>query len=186
MANTLCRYFIVISGLWHIFKCFWCNSFKLDSNSQISTFWGHASLILQNSCIRPLNVAKALSVGNLWLTNKLRLQFGVEDTGNITKEQSLANILHLFFSSFFCPFVDTSAGTGKLCILGHLGLVFIWSCFVSCLLFLLFYVSLRNLCSGTCRKIPFCSLMIVLRQLCLLHQVRAQATLVCQSVNQSN
>ena len=32
--------------------------------------------------------------------------------------------------------------------------VFIWSCFVSCLLFLLFYVSLRNLCSGTCRKIP--------------------------------
>ena len=49
---------------------------------------------------------------------------------------------------------DTSAGTGKLCILGHLGLVFIWSCFVSCLLFLLFYVSLRNLCSGTCRKIP--------------------------------
>ena len=51
---------------------------------------------------------------------------------------------------------DTSAGTGKLCILGHLGLVFIWSCFVSCLLFLLFYVSLRNLCSGTCRKIPNC------------------------------
>ena len=51
-------------------------------------------------------------------------------------------------------FSDTSAGTGKLCILGHLGLVFIWNCFVSCLLFLLFYVSLRNLCSGTCRKIP--------------------------------
>ena len=55
-------------------------------------------------------------------------------------------------------FCDTSAGTGKLCILGHLGLVFIWSCFVSCLLFLLFYVSLRNLCSGTCRKIQFLSL----------------------------
>ena len=49
---------------------------------------------------------------------------------------------------------DLSVGTGELCILGHLGLVFIWSCFVSCLLFLLFYVSLRNLCSGTCRKIP--------------------------------
>ena len=49
--------------------------------------------------------------------------------------------------------LDTSAGTGKLCILGHSGLVFIWSCFVSCLLFLLFYVSVRNLCSGTCRKI---------------------------------
>ena len=33
-----------------------------------------------------------------------------------------------------------SAGTGKLCIFGHLGLVFIWSCFVSRLLFLLYYV----------------------------------------------
>ena len=33
-----------------------------------------------------------------------------------------------------------SAGTGKLCTFGHLGLVFIWSCFVSRLLFLLYYV----------------------------------------------
>ena len=33
-----------------------------------------------------------------------------------------------------------SAGTGKLCIFGHLGLVFIWSCFVSGLLLLLYYV----------------------------------------------
>ena len=33
-----------------------------------------------------------------------------------------------------------SAGTGKLCIFGHLRLVFIWSCFVSRLLFLLYYV----------------------------------------------
>ena len=33
-----------------------------------------------------------------------------------------------------------SAGTGKLCIFGHLGSVFIWSCFVSRLLFLLYYV----------------------------------------------
>ena len=33
-----------------------------------------------------------------------------------------------------------SACTGKHCIFGHLGLVFIWSCFVFCLLFLLFYV----------------------------------------------
>ena len=51
--------------------------------------------------------------------------------------------------------LDTSASTGKLsqCILGHLGLVFIWSCFVSCLLFLSSYVSLRNPCSGTCREI---------------------------------
>ena len=32
-----------------------------------------------------------------------------------------------------------SAGTGKLCIFGHLGLVFIWSSFVSCLLLLLYY-----------------------------------------------
>ena len=55
--------------------------------------------------------------------------------------------------NFQCVLLDTSVGTRKLCILGHLGLVFIWSCSVSCLLFLLFYVSLRNLCSGTCRKI---------------------------------
>ena len=33
-----------------------------------------------------------------------------------------------------------SAGTGKLCIFGHLGLVFFWSCFVSRLLSLLYYV----------------------------------------------
>ena len=33
-----------------------------------------------------------------------------------------------------------SAGTGKLCIFGHLGLVFIWNCSVSRLLFLLYYV----------------------------------------------
>ena len=37
-------------------------------------------------------------------------------------------------------FWGLSAGTGKLCIFGHLGLVFIWSCFVSCLLLLLYYV----------------------------------------------
>ena len=33
-----------------------------------------------------------------------------------------------------------SAGTGKHCVFGHLGLFFIWSCFVFCLLFRLFYV----------------------------------------------
>ena len=38
------------------------------------------------------------------------------------------------------PVWGLSAGTGKLCIFGHLGLVFIWSCFVSCLLLLLYYV----------------------------------------------
>ena len=56
----------------------------------------------------------------------------------------------------FSQFRGLSAGTGKLCILGNLGLVFIWSCCVSCLLFRLFYVSvsLRNLCSGTHRKNP--------------------------------
>ena len=45
-----------------------------------------------------------------------------------------------------------SAGTGKLCIFGNLGLVFILISFVSSLLFLLFYVSLRNQCSGTHRR----------------------------------
>ena len=44
---------------------------------------------------------------------------------------------------------DLSAGTGKLCILGTLVLLFIWNCFVSCLLFFLFYVSLRILYSST-------------------------------------
>ena len=63
----------------------------------------------------------------------------------LVRATSLLNSLHVG---------DLSAGTGKLCILGHLGLVFIWSCIVSCVLFLLFYISLRNLCSGTCRKIP--------------------------------
>ena len=38
------------------------------------------------------------------------------------------------------PKMGLSAGTGKLCIFGHLGLVFIWSSFVSCLLLLLYYV----------------------------------------------
>ena len=37
-------------------------------------------------------------------------------------------------------YLGLSAGTGKLCIFGHLGLVFIWSCFVSRLLFLLYCV----------------------------------------------
>ena len=40
----------------------------------------------------------------------------------------------------FTQISGLSAGTGKLCIFGHLGLVFIWSCFVSCLLLLLYYV----------------------------------------------
>ena len=45
-----------------------------------------------------------------------------------------------------------SAGTRKLCSFGYLELVFIWSCFVSCLLFPLFYVSWRNLGSDTHRR----------------------------------
>ena len=45
-------------------------------------------------------------------------------------------------SSTYCCYKiwGLSAGTGKLCIFGHLGLVFMWSCFVSRLLFLLYYV----------------------------------------------
>ena len=68
--------------------------------------------------------------------------------------QGLKEVSFFHFCMLGRKKMDTSAGTGKLCILGHLRLVFIWSCFVSCLLFLLFYVSLRNLCYGTCRKIP--------------------------------
>ena len=47
-------------------------------------------------------------------------------------------VRHPSFDGFI--FWGLSAGTGKLCIFGHLGLVFIWSCFVSCLLLLLYYV----------------------------------------------
>ena len=36
-------------------------------------------------------------------------------------------------------------------------------CFVSCLLFLLFYVSLRSLCSGTCRKIRNLTVFLALQ-----------------------
>ena len=43
-------------------------------------------------------------------------------------------------SILLVSFSGLSAGTGKLCISGHLGLVFIWNCFVSRLLFLLYYV----------------------------------------------
>ena len=47
--------------------------------------------------------------------------------------------IHSFQKNLF-KYPGLSAGTGKLCIFGHLGLVFIWSCFVSRLLFLLYYV----------------------------------------------
>ena len=46
----------------------------------------------------------------------------------------------VFFQLLILSNWGLSAGTGKLCIFGHLGLVFIWSCFVSCLLLLLYYV----------------------------------------------
>ena len=46
-----------------------------------------------------------------------------------------------------------SAGTGKLCIFGHLGLVFIWSCFVSRLLFLLYYVICAPLLTEGTKKL---------------------------------
>ena len=49
-----------------------------------------------------------------------------------------------------------SAGTGKLCMFGHLGLVFIWSCFVSRLLFLLYYVICAPvLTEGTEAFVPY-------------------------------
>lgn len=55
-------YLIVTSTLWHR-QCFWCKSFQLGSNSQITAFCGLAPLILQSqdtshlpaekSCINP-------------------------------------------------------------------------------------------------------------------------------------
>ena len=65
-------------------------------------------------------------------------------THNVTKISKLV-FIQIFES--FCTY-------RRACILGHLGIFLIWSSFVSCLLFLLFYVSLCNLCSSTCRKIP--------------------------------
>ena len=54
---------------------------------------------------------------------------------------SASQLCFVFRRAPNCPeFKGLSAGTGKLCIFGHLGLVFIWSCFVSCLLLLLYYV----------------------------------------------
>ena len=54
------------------------------------------------------------------------------------------------YSTFYSTFLSSglSAGTGKLCIFGHLGLVFIWSCFVSCLLLLLYYVICAPVLTG--------------------------------------
>ena len=70
--------------------------------------------------------------------------------GGLSREFPHKKIIFILLDSLT---LDLSAGTGKLCTFGNLGIVFICCCFVSCLLFMLFYVSLRNLCSGTCRKI---------------------------------
>ena len=61
-----------------------------------------------------------------------------------------------------CSFIkmSLSAGTGKLCIFGHLGLVFIWSCFVSRLLFLLYYVICAPvLTEGTIKMLFFWNML---------------------------
>ena len=79
-------------------------------------------------------------------------------------EKRLPRIVTLYFKNEcegFIRFPKTrniwglSAGTGKRCIFDSLGLVF-FSCgrFVSCLLFLLFYVNVRILCPGTHRRSP--------------------------------
>ena len=66
-------------------------------------------------------------------------------SSHLTVKRDVSRILS-GISGSFCRYRT------ELCIFGHLGLVYIWSCFVSCLLFLLFYVILRNLCSGTHRR----------------------------------
>ena len=61
-----------------------------------------------------------------------------------------------FYRKSYTCLLGLSAGTGKLCIFGHLGLVFIWSCFVSCLLLLLYYVICAPvLTEGTCLLFNF-------------------------------
>ena len=71
----------------------------------------------------------------------------LQDSRSLARRQQMwSGKNQLTFSPFFQVLnlsgkkVGLSAGTGKLCIFGHLGLVFIWSCFVSCLLLLLYYV----------------------------------------------
>ena len=59
---------------------------------------------------------------------------------NIACQRIMAEIDRRRFTVRCSKKTGLSAGTGKLCIFGHLGLVFIWSCFVSCLLLLLYYV----------------------------------------------
>ena len=107
-------------------------------------------------------ICKFVSRGFFFLNPSLLLSDNpivyVANASVLLKRRRQVNTNNKISSSQAKSFLDTSAGSGKLCILGHLGLVFIWSCFVSCLLFLLFYVSLRNLCSGTCRKIQFFNL----------------------------
>ena len=60
-----------------------------------------------------------------------------------------------------------SVDTGKHCVFGHLGLVFVWSCFVFCLLFLLLCVisapvlaEAARVVVARCVKFLFCGCLI--------------------------
>ena len=81
--------------------------------------------------------------------NKLSRNFvGALRTTTTNCSVSFIDLYSVFprnFKNVFLPHTNGakrvfSGGTGKLCIFGHFGLVFIWSCFVSRLLFLLYYV----------------------------------------------
>ena len=71
------------------------------------------------------------------------------------RDRSQGPLFSSFHSEWIPEIFGVSAGTEKLCSFGNLGLVIILSCFVSCHFFLLFYVSLRNLYSGTHRGNQF-------------------------------
>ena len=49
---------------------------------------------------------------------------------------------------------ELRGSSGKHCVFGHLGLVFIWSCLVFCLLFLLFYVISATVPAEAARLTP--------------------------------
>ena len=56
-----------------------------------------------------------------------------------TQARTVGNLVSMMVHNSQRVLQDSAAsGTGKHCVLGHLGLVFIWSCFVSCLLFISF------------------------------------------------
>ena len=102
-----------------------------------------------NSCSVRLHLTKYLSWNNRDKTKRTQIHFWSDIFAAVMSSDRKVPFDGAAHGSFrktwndnwrFITSTGLSAGTGKLCIFGHLGLVFIWSCFVSCLLLLLYYV----------------------------------------------